>query len=100
MYSTLQIEDDDVDEAVMSSDASQSREKNIDRRNTSKEHSVKKKAVETKAVQTESGKQQRRTFPDKINLHESKLKHRTNTVIVCDSILKHLNPTTWDKRQS
>ena len=47
MYSTLQIEDDDVDEAVMSSDASQSREKSIDQRNTSKEHSVKKKAVET-----------------------------------------------------
>jgi hypothetical protein len=90
-YSTLQIEDDDVDEAVMSSDASRSRKKKIDRRNTSKEHSVKIKAIETKAVQTESGKQQRRTYPGKINLDESKSKH-PNTVIVCDSILKHLNP--------
>ncbi|CAB4034257.1 RNA-directed DNA polymerase from transposon BS [Paramuricea clavata] len=68
----------------MSGDASQSRKKKIDRSHTS--------SANTKAVQTESGKQQRRTYPDKINLDESKSKHPTNTVIVGDSILKHLYP--------
>ena len=95
-YSILHIEDDEGTDTIVDARNNQTTDsprQDIDQRNRqATEPKQDAGDSESRRHSRQSGKQQRRTYPDKTNLDESKSKHPTNTVIVGDSILKHLNP--------